>query len=369
MTFIPLDDPKLADKIAHSYYPRAPIWRAQRITKKLWIAIIGALCFIVFFARSPGQLSSVAIVRETPSKAFKNLPASQRNSKYAYVTFLTENDYEEKKKDVVEDVYLTCVRMILYQLLHDPQTRTEENIPVVVLVNPDVTQEHREILVSEGASIVEYPSVNIDWIKPGRARWKHNMDKLNALQLVQYEKILLFDSDVVIFKRLDRLFHEPETEIQTNLNNPANIRSDEAKQPQKYLMAADTGPVGGEKHEYPAPRNGVLNAGFVMLHPSMDVFNHYISVASIEGRTAGAALENNLWEYVHRSDGNMPFSKIKPTWIMNHAVYNDWESGIAAVYEKWFRNSLSDKKLRDVLLAARWRMDGFWSGKYRFQTS
>lgn len=130
-------------------------------------------------------------------------------------------------------------------------------------------------------------------------------------------------------------------------------------------MAANCSPKNREKGVWPPERNGVLNAGFVVIRPSEAMFDHYIRVVSIEGRTKTDAPENNLWEYVHRKSANMPFTELKGTWVMNSPIYEDYVKGIAAVHEKWFRNSMTDLKLRDVLLKCRWRMDGFWSVENR----
>ncbi|GIZ49362.1 hypothetical protein CKM354_001239200 [Cercospora kikuchii] len=108
-----------------------------------------------------------------------------------------------------------------------------------MLVPPSVSHSKRHRLQNEGTTVVEVPATNFSWMKPGRDRWAHVMDKLNVYKLVQFEKVLLLDSDIVIFKRLDDIFESPTTEIRTNLGNSSNVKDDEGPQPQRYLMAEE----------------------------------------------------------------------------------------------------------------------------------
>lgn len=270
----------------------ARFWNSNTPFRKLTLMVLLVL-FIFYISDHTPIVSSTPSTQQLLDVSPPNTLSTTR-SKYAYATFLSELDDEVTQKDQ-DDVYLTCTRMLAYQLLHDPETRTNTSIPFVVLVSPGVPQAKRQRLTNEGAIVVEFPSINMDWMKPGRERWKHVMDKLNVFQLLQFEKVLLLDSDVVIFKRLDGVFQDPATEIMTNLGKEENVKDDEGVQPSRYLMAADTAPVGGSNHKWPAARSGILNAGFVIIHPSIEVFEHYIAVANIEGRTPGTAPENNLW--------------------------------------------------------------------------
>jgi alpha-N-acetylglucosamine transferase len=247
--------------------------------------------------------------------------------------------------------------MLAYQLLHDPITRTTNNIPFVVLVSAGVKQEYRDRLTKDGATIIEVKPVKIDWIKPGNVRWAEVMDKLHVFELTQYEKVLLLDTDHVIVKPLDGVFNDPATEITKNLAEPDKVASDEAAQPSEYIMAGNCGP--GPNHKYPAPRGDRLNAGFVILQPSIKMFNHYMSVASIEGRFPGGSPEQDLWNYVHNRDRNMPWKQIDPDWTVNTPSFDDYEHGIASFHEKYW-SRYAEPKLRDVLLRARWKMEGYF---------
>ena len=248
-------------------------------------------------------------------------------------------------------------RMLIYQLLHDPETRTNTSIPFVVVVTPNVPEWKRAQLTVDGAIVHEISEIKIDWIKPGRPRWEHVMDKLHVFELVQYDKVLLLDTDMVVTRRLDGIFDDPASNVLPNRGDPAKVAGDEAPQPAEFLMAGNGGP--GADHTYPAPRNDRLNAGFVLFKPSIDMYNYYMSVAQIEGRFPGGSPEQDLWNYAHRRSGNMPWQQLDPDWTINSPSFDDYKHGIATLHEKYWR--CRDAKLRDVLLKSRWKMEGFFN--------
>jgi alpha-N-acetylglucosamine transferase len=332
--------------------------------------LLGACLTTVFYflltlrtTSTQGSLDFHEPARNNFSSLFKDRGTLEKpKSKYAYVVYLAPSSKEDagEEDDGEHNPYMISTRMLIYQTQHDPETRTNNSIPIVVLVSPGVSQVKRKQLEAEGAWVAEFPSIELDTVKAGRARWKHVMDKMNVFRLTQFEKVLLMDSDIVLFKPLDAIFEEPETDIQTNIGMTDQTKDDEGTQPRQYLLAADSSPYGSDKHPWPAPRSKALNAGFMVLHPSEEMLKHYLTVGAIEGRTPMRAPENNLLEYVHRPNGNMPYSQLRHYWVMNHPVYSDYENGIAAVHEKWFRNSQTDLKLKSLLTRVRWKMEGYW---------
>ncbi|KAH8745607.1 nucleotide-diphospho-sugar transferase [Hyaloscypha sp. PMI_1271] len=330
-------------------------WRKFRLISSVTLSI--ALIYLFF-------PSTIYPSTTTPATVPTNNLQSH-HSKYAYCSFLApyaKGQGQATGADLgSEDHYLVGTRMLIYQLLHDPITRTQKNIPFVVLVTTDVPQQDRDRLTRDGATIIEVSPIKIGWIKPGRDRWARVMDKLGVLKLTQFEKVLLLDSDVVIVKPLDAIFEDPAAQLSRNLGRADKIREDEAVQPATYIMAGNAGPTEAE-HPYPAPRGGRLNAGFVLLKPSLQMFEHYMSVAAIEGRFPGGSPEQDLWNYVHRRDGNMPWKQVDPDWTANTPIYNDYEHGIASFHEKYWGCG-RDRRLRDVLLRSRFKMEGFFDSR------
>lgn len=320
-------------------------------------------------AHLPASISSYA-----PS-SLPGIPTAiggKTRGKHAFVVFLNANPstksksrrdiprHRELKEIQDEDHYFQGTRMLLYQLLHNPETATNTSVDFVVLVQKEVPESNREQLRSEGAIVKEVEDVKLDWIQPGRDRWAHVMTKLRVYQLVEYEKVLLMDSDIVVLQRIDAIFDDPAAQVFQNLNNASNVMDDEAPQPSSYIMAGNSGPAAIE-HDWPGERGNRLNAGFVILQPSEEMFQHQYSVASIEGRFFSGSPEQNLWNYVYDRNRNMPWKQVDPIWTANTVVYNDYLHGVKTMHEKYWRIQ-RDPELRDVLLRVRWQMEGYFNG-------
>lgn len=123
-------------------------------------AAVAVLCFcIVFWATIPLR-PRVFIYNVKPFVLFDDKPSAP---KYAFATILTaEGDVEYPD---VGEPYLKAARLLTYQPLHNPRTRNGSvEIPLLVLVTPDVPQNHRDILKDDGATIVPVESLGRDWI-------------------------------------------------------------------------------------------------------------------------------------------------------------------------------------------------------------
>ncbi|KAH8749854.1 nucleotide-diphospho-sugar transferase [Hyaloscypha sp. PMI_1271] len=319
------------------------------------VAITAFICFVYLF--SSHLTAPEALAPPLSPLTSKPIPTH----KYAYCTFLAPSAKGTGQTTGIdldaEDHYLVGTRMLIYQLLYDPITKTTNNYPLIVLVTTDVPQHNRDRLTRDGAIVIEVSPLKFDWIVPGRERWAQVMDKLHVFELVQYEKILLLDSDHAIVRPLDDIFDDPAAQIVENLGDPEKMKDDEATQPISYIMAGNSGPLVVD-HPYPASRGNRLNAGFVILKPSIEMYKHYVSVASIEGRFPGGSPEQDLWNYVHSRNGNMPWKQVDPDWTANTPIFNDYKHGIASFHEKYWSCD-RDRKLRDVLVRIRWKMEGF----------
>lgn len=285
-------------------------------------------------------------------------------SKNAFVVFLAANSNSKRdnKRGLFdqEDHYFTGTRMLIYQLLHCAETRTNSFVPFVVMVTKEVSEENRQQLRKDGAQVIEVAPVKFDWIKPRQERWAQVMDKLRIFELTQFDKVLLLDTDIVVTKRLDSIFDDPAAQLSHNKQNPNKIYSDESPQPATYIMAGNSGPSQAD-HPYPSERGNRLNAGFVLLKPSKEMFEHYLSVGATEGKFPGGSPEQDLWNYVHNREGNMPWKQVDPDWTINSPSFNDYQHGIATFHEKYWKK-YSGQKMSDVLRKSRWRMEGFFNG-------
>ncbi|OAY43936.1 galactinol synthase 2 [Manihot esculenta] len=113
-------------------------------------------------------------------------------SSCAYVTFLAGN--EDYVKGVVG--------------LAKGLRKVKSKYPLVVAMLPDVPEEHRQILVSQGCLVKEiapvYPPEN--QTKFAMAHYVINYSKLRLWKLVEYSKMIYLDSDIQLFDNIDHLF-------------------------------------------------------------------------------------------------------------------------------------------------------------------
>ncbi|KAF3441919.1 hypothetical protein FNV43_RR15834 [Rhamnella rubrinervis] len=118
--------------------------------------------------------------------------AVNETPKRAYVTFSAGNgDYA---KGVVE--------------LAKGLRKCETQYPLVVAVLPDVPDEHREILKSQGCIVRQIEPVHPpeNQTRFAMAYYVINYSKLRIWEFVEYEKMICLDGDIQVFDNIDHLF-------------------------------------------------------------------------------------------------------------------------------------------------------------------
>ncbi|GAV61021.1 Glyco_transf_8 domain-containing protein [Cephalotus follicularis] len=117
-------------------------------------------------------------------------------SKKAYVTFLAgTGDYVKGVVGLVKGL-----------------RRVKSAYPLVVAILPDVPEEHREILRSQGCIVHEiepiYPPEN--QIQFAMAYYVINYSKLRIWNFEEYKKMIYLDADIQVFENIDHLFDTPD---------------------------------------------------------------------------------------------------------------------------------------------------------------
>jgi hypothetical protein len=242
-------------------------------------------------------------------------------TRYAYATFLStpaeqETDY---------DPYFTATRALLYQLTHQPSTRTSHGYPLLVLVSSHVPEWKLRVLMDEGATIVPVQPLNpTNWVVyPDLQPWIDQISKLQILALERLDRILFLDSEVLLTKPLDDLFSEP------TVLSPESIASaveQEEAPPQQDAM------VVGVADETAEPTDSKRNGRFHVARPCRELSNQYLSLLDMPDQQITRCLvDDGLLD--SGSDENMP-------WVTLQDEHN----------ERW---------------AKRWervqgRMEGYW---------
>lgn len=168
------------------------------VPSRALICFILLLCFSLFtllwhqagYTTGAPSLDSFRAFRQKPTK------------NYAFATFLAPAwDIPENATDE-DDHYYTQIRMMCYQLVHDPKTRSPNGYPFVVLVTKDVSQSKRDRLTYEGAIVKELEPVP-PLQHETRKAWKDVITKLRMLEMYEYELVAFFDSDHVFTRPID----------------------------------------------------------------------------------------------------------------------------------------------------------------------
>ncbi|KAH8749850.1 nucleotide-diphospho-sugar transferase [Hyaloscypha sp. PMI_1271] len=283
---------------------------SRRDSTRLLSSIVVFIFFVYFLCssiqRPHTNTSSVQ------SWAAHKPPPGKNN---AFAAFLAAPTHETKNEG--DDLYFVGTRMLIYQLLHDPTTRTNNSYPFVVLVTKDVSQAKRDRLTRDGATVLQVEKLSLEWAKV-RKQWQDVLTKLRLFELTQYEKVLFLDSDTLVTRRLDGIFEDPSAQLQKNLGvvDKQTAPDDEPPQPSEYIFAGNSG-SGGYDHAFPPPPGSNPNAGRMVFKPSIAMFEYYLGLAKLKDRFNGRTPEQSLWGYAHRRNGNMPWKQLHYSWNIN----------------------------------------------------
>lgn len=158
-------------------------------------------------------------------------------SRYAYATFLAGNEKSEE-----DDVYLLGARLLAYQLVHDPKTKSNASIPFIVIVTKTVSAAKIERLQRDGVVVVVVDDLVANWVTQINPRFKDVMTKLRLWEFTQFERICLIDGDTVLMDNLDGVFDDPAVRMQQTLHKPEAVKDDEAPLPSEYAFATTAEP-------------------------------------------------------------------------------------------------------------------------------
>lgn len=273
------------------------------------------------------------------------LPASPR---YAYATLLTSDD----------ERYYTAARVLAYQLLADPETKTSHEIPFVVMVTTSVPKHQRRQLILDGAIVAHVEDVALPfWIRQRLrrpSRYGDQFIKLHVLQMLEYDRVLYLDVDTLLMKPMDEIFNDPaaRTPAQTKYRQTSHFTKAETMLPAQYVFAgrsdngrSNDGSTGGEyDHPYPPIERNSLSGGFWIVAPSNELFNYYMFV--MQSSTLGIFrpfdpqfMEQAMLNYVHRRPGgNMPWVALDYKWSATFPNDRDVAGGVASMHDKFWAN-------------------------------
>jgi alpha-N-acetylglucosamine transferase len=340
----------------------------KRTSKKRWllVPVLLALSILVYslpLGRKLHQLPQSSDTVELRFASGKTIP----DAKVAYATLLT-GSVADNDAPADTDHYFTAARMLCYQILHDPVTKTRLGAPCLVMVTPNVRQDKIDQLREDGATVVQVEFIRSEWAKTSISTWQDVLSKIYLWQMTQYDMIAFLDVDRVLIKPLDGLFSDPAVIVQDNKLNPQAIKDDEGPQPQDYLFASAAEMT--KNHRFPPVSEPedfynihYFEAGTLVMRPSQAMFDHHMKVLGIPDRFPPHLPEQNLWNYIYRHDGNMPWVQLDTSWSAHFPTLKDIEAGAASIHDKfWFP---SNEEMRPFLVEARDKMLSFYRDRAR----
>ena len=287
--------------------------------------------------------------------------------KVAFATFLAGNAGQDPDDPTVDDNidgYYLGARVLAYQLLHSQTAGSNSSIPFLVVTTTDVSARKRARLQADGATVILVEKLAAEWVTPGAERWRDVLAKLRLFQLTQYQKICFIDADTLVTAPLDGVFYDEATLTQATAGDPEQIREDEGPLPRTYMFATHADYWGYEHAFPPASDLNYLNCGFFVFTPSVPLFDYYLSLLKVPGKFDPGFPEQNLLNYAHRREGNMPWKLLWYGWNVNWPTERDWRGGARSFHAKYWDGDPS----HDPVLKAMWReqrseMEGFWRGR------
>ena len=303
-----------------------------------------SLIIAVLFTASFYYLS----LPESASRLIEHLPfnpsSKPTQSSRVYATFLStrlqnDNDY---------DAYFLATRVLAYQILYHPSTKTNLDIPFLVIVPPHVSEIKVKQLEKDGATVIRVENLNpsTNWTVAGDERFVDQFTKLRLFQLTQFEQILYIDSDTLLTRSLDDIWSEPavreiSTPRQRTANDPPPIPG-EAKLPEWYSIV---GIPDADRDSYLAdttagaagPTGPMMNGGFFALRPNEPLFRYYAALLDAPHSFDSQFMEQALLNVAHRRDGPMPWSSLDAgLWSCNWPTPADLDRRCRCLHDKFW---------------------------------
>ncbi|CAN0897289.1 Galactinol synthase 2, partial [Linum grandiflorum] len=208
-------------------------------------------------------------------------------SKCAYVTFLAGNG------DYVKGVVGLAKGL----------RKVKSKYPLVVAVLPDVPEDHRRILVSQGCIVREiepvYPPENQTQF--AMAYYVINYSKLRIWKFVEYSKMIYLDGDIQVFSNIDHLFDLPDGRLyavmdcfceKTWSHTPQYKIGYCQQRPDKVKWASELGPKPSL----------YFNAGMFVYEPSLSIYDNLLESLKVAPTTPFAEQDflNSFFKDIYR---------------------------------------------------------------------
>ncbi|WWC68529.1 uncharacterized protein I206_102458 [Kwoniella pini CBS 10737] len=266
------------------------------------------------------------------------------NQKEAYVTFLSS---------ISDPNYLLSTRFLIYQLLNDPLTLDKsQSRDVVVITTPEINQETIKLLESDGAKIKKVNLLDgFDLPNEINDHWKDQYTKLNIFNMTEYSKILYLDNDIFLLKSFEDIWESSLLNHQSPLGGIGETsktllrNSDLRKEPPSSILP--------KEKDY-------LNAGFMLIKPSIELFEELKQVKGYDTFYMEQALINHYFDW----NGNHPWTPLNHKFVSHFPKPSDLVEGYYSLHAKMWKDPV-DEIVKDAWRDRIIKMEDFWRSQNR----
>lgn len=102
-------------------------------------------------------------------------------------------------------------------VLNENLKKVHSKYPLLCLINENITMETKKVLSEFGISYRLINNIKFHNENETNRYWKYTFDKLNIFSLVEYEKLVYLDADLLILDNLDDLFEKESPSMPIDL--------------------------------------------------------------------------------------------------------------------------------------------------------
>ncbi|KAJ7955283.1 Hexosyltransferase [Quillaja saponaria] len=161
--------------------------------------------------------------------------------------------------------------------------------PLVVAILPDVPEEHREILRSQGCIVREIEPVNPpeNHTEFAMAYYVINYSKLRIWEFVEYDKLIYLDGDIQVFGNIDHLFDSPDGYFYAVMD--CFCEQTWKDSPQYNIGYCQQCPEKVQWSTTLGPRPPLyFNAGMFVYEPNLETYNNLLETLKVTPPTSFA---------------------------------------------------------------------------------
>jgi alpha-N-acetylglucosamine transferase len=338
------------------YPPRAS---PKRLDLRLgFVLTVGFLWLIYASTTSPGYFSGLM-----------SFDLSRLNSpRYAYATILSSS----RSNYTLDDPIVTATRVLAFQILHHPKTKTTRNIPFLVLTSPEVPVNIQYILTAEGATIIpiDYPKTKLWQPHPHQSQAIEQITMLRLFELTQFDRILYLNSETLLTRSLDPLWSEAEA-IPPMLTKEDTIQSKAIKTPtpKEYFIAGVHKGNSQAFQDQDFSSTGqipIFGSGFLLLKPCTILHKYYEAMMNSPD-SFNTPPEMGILNYAHRHAGMMPWFPLTiGKWSSDEPSLFDVQHSTTTLHARFWESriaNLIDPELIKMWWRVQGQMEGYWQAK------